>query len=512
MDYRILLTKILTLLYRSRILNNVEHDDLIRTLLNTIKTDTPELNFSGHNTIKQLKDFCLELLEDKEEVAKEVIVQRLSIVLENDDKLYKITKEAIEVEYDDSTSKRIITSLVKLLNNYYKESLAIDLINRINYEVKFNRNKITNFSDYLKNAITQLEPLANSISTIKDPGMISEVDFENPDNLNLIFDEVKSINNNTGIYTTGWQGLNTMLQGGIRRGELITVGALQHKYKTGFTLSLFMQIARLNKPIVLPNSQDKKPLMLRISFEDSLTNNLQFMYQYLKQHDDPNFDIKMLDTLNTSDMSSYCVGKLTSTGFHIKMMRVDPSQWTYLNIVNKIIELEAQGFEVHILMLDYISLLPTTGCSTGPMGFDKKDLLRRVRNFCSARNIAVITPLQLSSEAKMLLRNGVPEQQLVNDVAEKGYYDGTKSIDQDIDCELFIHLFNYKKRKYLAIRRGKHRLPTVIDDSDKYMLLRFPGLNIPILEDIDKPISSFKTLPREAEDSNKDSMLNEILN
>jgi len=62
-------------------------------------------------------------------------------------------------------------------------------------------------------------------------------------------------------------------------------------------------------------------------------------------------------------------------------MRVDPSQWTYSSVINKIIELEAQGYCIHILMLDYITLLPTTGCSTGPIGFDKKDLVRRIRNF-----------------------------------------------------------------------------------------------------------------------------------
>jgi hypothetical protein len=238
---------------------------------------------------------------------------------------------------------------------------------------------------------------------------------------------------------------------------------------------------------------------------------MQFMYQYLKAHDGEFISAKDFEKISVSDMREYIIAKLTLNGFYIKMMRVDPSQWTYSHVINKIIELEAQGYSVHLLMLDYITLLPTTGCTAGPIGSDKKDLLRRIRNFCSARNIAVVTPLQLSSEAKTLIRNGVPEHQFPNEVAEKGYYDGTKSIDQDIDLELFIHLFTHKRKKYLAVRRGKHRIPTVIDDEEKYFLLKFPGLNIPILEDILSEDSSFKTLPKDSEMDGSDKLLSEVL-
>jgi hypothetical protein len=162
-------------------------------------------------------------------------------------------------------------------------------------------------------------------------------------------------------------------------------------------------------------------------------------------------------------------------------------------------------------MLDYATLLNTAGCTVGPAGTDKKDLLRRLRNFCAARNIIFITPLQLSSEAKMLLRNGIPEHDFVNQVAERGFYDGSKSIDQDLDCELFIHLFSHKRKKYLAVRRGKHRIPGIIPDEDKYFLLKFPGLNIPILPDVDGEDSSYSKLPKDFDD-NGTNILDEVLN
>lgn len=512
MDTRTILAKIITLIYKSRLLDSTDYDNLIKTVLDTIKVDSPEFNFLGNNNMKNFKDTCLSLLTEKEAIPKEVLIPQLSILLENDQKLLSVIKDSIEPDHDESSNKRIVTNLVKTLNNYYREQLAIDILSKVSYDLKFNRNKIGNFSEYLQNTITQLEPLSTSISTIKDPALVNEVDFENPDSLNVVFDEVKNLNNNTGIYKTGWQAFNRMCQGGFRTsGEFVLIGALQHKYKTGATLSLFSQIAMYNKPLISKKNIGKKPLLLRISFEDSLTNNLQFLYQYLKASEGTPVSSKDFDSLSSKEMSDYILSKLTATGFHIKMLRVDPSQWSYTHLFNKIIELEAQGYAVHVCMLDYLGMLPTTGCTQGPTGTDKRDLIRRVRNFTSARGIICITPWQLSSEAKQLIRNGVPEHQLVNEIAERGYFADSKQLDHELDLEIYIHLFTHKRKKFLSFRRGKHRVPTVIPDEDKYFILPFPGLNIPILPDVDREDSSFTKLPKEGYDDGSGNLLEEVL-
>jgi len=512
MDARTILSKVVTLIYRSRLVNNVENDDLIKTVLNTIKTDSPEFNFLGNNSIKNFKEACLALLEDKDPIPKEVLIPQLSLILENDQKLLAVLKEAIETEHDEASSKRIVASHIKTLNNYYREQMATELVGKMSYDLKFNRNKIGNFSDYLKNAITQLEPLTNMVSSLKDPAIVNEVDFENPESVNIVFEEVRSLNNNTGVYRTGWQAVNRMLQGGFRRGEAIGIEALQHKYKTGSSLSFYMQVALHNKPIVTKEEaeQNKKPLLLRISFEDSLTNNLQFMFQYLKAVEGQPVSQKDFASISSGEMTEYILKRLTATGFHIKMMRVDPSQWTYSHIMNKIIELEAQGYAVHILMIDYLLMMPTTGCVQGPAGTDKRDLVRRMRNFCSARNIALLSPFQLSTEAMQLIRNGVPEHQFLNDIAEKNFTDSSKTIGQELDLEILVHIFTHKRKKYLAFRRGKHRLPTVVAEEDKYCMYRFPGLNIPVLEDINSDDTSFTKLPKDYEDGSGD-LLAEVL-
>jgi hypothetical protein len=146
-------------------------------------------------------------------------------------------------------------------------------------------------------------------------------------------------------------------------------------------------------------------------------------------------------------------------------------------------------------------MIPTTGCiKDGPMGSDLRDLFRRVRNFGSSRKMLVVTPHQLSSDAKRLIRNGVPDVEFVKEIANKGYYDGSTKLDQEIDLELYIHIAKNGKLKYLTIQRGKHRLPTTIPEEEMYMLLPFPKKG-PISHDINSQKISIRSFTETGEDN-----------
>lgn len=518
MDIRVTLSKIVTLIYRTRIVNNLENDDLIRTILGTIKTDSPEFSFGSSSIPKSLKELSVELLEDKDPIPKEVLIPRLSILLENDHKLLATMKESIDTDYDDASNKRIIAALIKHLYNYHKEHQATEIISKVAYDLKFNRSKIPNFAAYLQDTMAKLEPFTTIQTSLKDPAVVNEIDFENQDSVTTVFEEVKNVNSEDGVYRLGWQGVNRLTSSGLKLGTAVGFEALQHRGKTLTTLDVFMQIALYNKPIVTKEDAElkKKPLLLRISFEDSLVDNLSLMHTILSENEGVHITKKELEGISAKEMSDYVLKKLTATGFHIKMMRVDPSQWTYAHIFNKVIELEAQGYKLHVLMIDYLLMMPTTGCvQTGGLGADKRDLVRRVRNFCSARNIIFITPFQLSTEANQLLRNGTPDHEFVNDIAEKNYTDGCKTIGQELDLEIYVHSFIHKRKKYLAFRRGKHRGVPDITTEDKFCMYRFPQLNVPVPHDIHGSDISFKKLPKDYDDgsgSGGGGLLDEILN
>ena len=389
-----------------------------------------------------------------------------------------------------------MVNLRRSIQNHYKEQEVADILNKAQRDFLFNRASIKNVSEFISNLIDQLEPLQIT-QTAKDPAIIGEVDIESEDSVRGIFDKVKNKASGVSVLKTGWKRLNQACQGGIRRGEFVLLPALQHRYKTGFSLSIFSQIARYNQPT--PKDPSRKSLLLRISFEDSLESNMQFLYQQLRYTETKQY--VDLENISNEELAMYVKNKLQANGFHVKFIRVDPTQWTYKHICNKILEYEAQGYEIELLMLDYLSMVPTTGCKQGPAGTDIRDMFRRIRNFCAPKDIAVVTPHQISTEAKMLLRAGTSDINFLKEISEKGYYTDSKQLDQEIDLEFYIHIVRHKKDYYLALLRGKHRISTILSEEDKFFLYKFPN-KMPIPDDLCEDFdSAFTRIPLNSEGS-----------
>lgn len=381
------------LYYESKVVEKVDNSaDLVRTVINKAfsapksNKKTGEIVTAVDPLVLKIKDLILELcdLPIDQELDKEYIKQRINIYLVNVDKstysenVTNLFLEFFKADASENRAKKLITEYKTKLNNYYKKQSAADIIEEASTEFKWNRVKDVNV--FLAELISKLEVFQIS-NKLNDPAVLNEVDIGNDENLIKEFNDVRKLNNSDKVYKTGWTPFNTMTQGGIRPGETVVLNALQHKYKTGFSLSLFKQIALYNKP--LNTDPNKKPLLLRISFEDDLSSNLQFLYQSLKYNETKEkVDVK---NVSAEEMASYVKSCLQVNGFQIKMIRVDPTQWTFKSLFNKIIELEAQGYVIEVLMVDYLAMLPTIGCiTTGATGTDIRDLLRRVRNFCAA--------------------------------------------------------------------------------------------------------------------------------
>lgn len=385
MDNKVLIAKCISLLYKESLLSDKSENssELVRTVLNDIQVSDVSIGISTErDALLSLKTTVTEMCNNPSdyEYDKDDLLQRIRINVGNDERYYEAIKQGIDVEVNEANLKRSVLGIRKALHNHFREKQIKDVINKAYSAFHYHRDTIKDINEFLTDHITKIESLA-MISSVKDPAVIGDIDIGDEGSTNTVFNQVKNMNNAEGVYQFGWPELNQATQGGGRPGETIVIGALQHKYKTGFTLSLFAQIAMFNKPKT--KDPNKKPLLLRISFEDDLVNNLQFVYQYLKFSETK----EPVDLVNVTvdEMSAYVKEKLQVNGFHIKMMRVDPNQWTYRSICNKVIELEAQGYNVEVLMVDYLSKVPTIGCvSTGPSGTDVMDQLGRMRQFCAS--------------------------------------------------------------------------------------------------------------------------------
>lgn len=388
MNHKLLLVKSITLLYRENQLieNREKSSDLVRTIVSDIKVSEVNLGINQtSDVLNNLKETALSMCEDPIDVNYEQvdILQRLKLDCMDDESTYDALKEAISAEMSDSSIKRTCVNIRRQLHAHFKEEEAISIINKAAQVLRFQRDKVKDFKAFLQEHLQNIEPFTLDSGGSKDPAIVSDVDLTDLDAVQNVFKEVKTMDDGTGIMKTGWQGINRMTRGGFRRGEQVVIGALQHNFKTGFSLSVFKQVALYNEPYMI--DVKKKPVLLRISFEDDITLNMQFLYTNLKENETGK-KVEKLEEISDEEMSKYVMEKLTATGYNVKLMRVNPSLWTYSHICNKILELEAEGYEIHMLMLDYLYLVPTTGCSQGPAGHDVRDLFRRMRNFCNPLN------------------------------------------------------------------------------------------------------------------------------
>ena len=286
MDNKLLLVKSITLLYRENLLEKITENssDLIRTVLEDIKLNEIKVGLNTEQeTLGKLKATLLEMCNNSldHKYEKSDLLQRLRLDTTNDPNLYDTLCQGIEPELQEASIKKSIINIRLSIHNHFREQKISELLRKANYEFSHQKEKIKDTKEWLSNLIGQLEPFQIDQKT-KDPAVVSEIDLTDNDSTAKVFEQIQDNRKGTGILKTGWKGINRMLQGGFSRGDTVVVGALQHKFKTGFTLTLFKQIALYNKPYTI--NPEKKPLLVRISVEDDITTNLKFLYKSLYEN------------------------------------------------------------------------------------------------------------------------------------------------------------------------------------------------------------------------------------
>lgn len=379
-----------------------------------------------------------------------------------------------------------LQKLVMVAANELRAMLATSriakLMSKATFDVNHNPLAIPNMANYIREFINKLDTETSSIDS-SDKAISEEIDFAVSDDVETTFSRVATMYDGGDVYKVGWKALNTALQGGPRAGEMMMLGSLEHNYKSGMTRILFRQILQYNDPPTYLAHEKKKPLALYITLEDPIEFVLQFMFQNIMfNKTGKKVDIKKF---TTKEMETEVTSTLRARGWEIKMFKADPSGWTYRSLIEKIISYGAAGYDVRVVAIDYLLQIPTVGCDkSGAMGTDLRDLVRRVRNFMAAKRILCITPGQLSTQVKDILINGTPERDILNVIAERGMYAGSKQISHDLDISLLIKKVKTGQGTYLDVLLEKHRNPTAIDANLKHFALPFPDDGMPIVDDL----------------------------
>ena len=320
---------------------------------------------------------------------------------------------------------------------------------------------------------TLLEELEQKIHLVRKGGgtnlaYIGGVDFTSRQK---IFETLKkgaaeySLN---GILKFGLQGWNNLYgdHQGQRRGETLLLSAMGHSYKSGRLLNSFAEVIEFNKPTYILDSSLKLPPEMRkacaihITIENNYLGDTQQLLKYYKEQENGlPFSIVEMSKEEMETHSEYLESKLGKEGgIHGFIEQYDASTFTYEEYFDCIAKYQALGYEVHFVSLDYAGRMSTKGCvASSGAGSEKRDLMKRLQAHALKHKYAFMTAWQMSSDAQTKLREG--EQFLVKAVKELGYYLDCRTVQNEVDMEVYQAFVIVGNKKFITWQRGKHRKP-----------------------------------------------------
>jgi hypothetical protein len=423
----------------------------------------------------------------------------------SDESIMPIVDVYMEPIGDIDRLKMTVLNLRGSLAQHFNEKDLQDLLMKASIKLKNDKDNIPSVRTWVAELVSKLEPHTVS-NELKDPAINCVVQLSDEAQVAEVIERIQLQEDGSHILMFGWQGINRMMDGGSRPGEQMVIGAMEHNWKTGYSLSLFRQIAEYNDAVAIRDVK-KKPCLVRFSFEDSAEANIQFLYKSLWENESGEVLVEF--PKDKAEISKYVSERMRARGWEIFFYDVNPSMWTYKAICNEVLRLEARGYEVRVCMLDYLLKIPTTGCDQGPHGVDIRNLYERIKAFMAPRKITMITPHQLSPDAKMKAREGTLN--FVKEMRGGGYYSGTKQLGQVVDVEMFIHIeMDSKGNHYLTVQRGKHRKIQQTPEEHLYAVLGFVKGGI-IPDDIGKPDSTRTKVGGDTLGSMQDAAMSEMM-
>lgn len=504
MDSKLLLINAIMLLYWESLSNgSTDSSEKILSIIPTI--DKPEVSLDTGDNKKIIEGLILttEFLCNRENktqaIDKDILKQRLTLDLCGETELISIVMAGIVDETDDTIIKRKCLDYTSAISDYIIEKEFNDTIKRKLAELVYNQNG----GDIRTKALSLTSDLEKftSSNTEKEgvrgiPGVVDVINFDNDSELEEVLGVANSEMSESGIIKMGVQGINRLFgwHGGLRRGDFYTIAAFQHNFKSGLALKMFKWAALYNNPYDYMVNTDKTPMLLHVSSENSATDNLLLLYQdlYECEHGVACPISELSSPEERKKAARYIREKIGVNGYHVEMLRIDPSDFGYQDLFRLILHYESLGYEIHLLVIDYLNMLSKRGCTLTTVGSDTRDIFRRVRNFTSVRKISVITPHQIATDAKMLLRQDV--ELIVKEFPGKSYWDSCKTLDQEIDFGMWIHIEKEDGKSYLTIAWDKHRKSgPITPEEDKFIILPFHDIGS-IRDDINKEDSSLKKL------------------
>ena len=445
--------------------------ELINNIVSSLEVKETTVDHDhGRQTFLELRKLTLDLNKKAKADFPSLteVLQDVRVCCREESSLFDAVTQGVNEAFPDGMSiMRSINSRRRSLTAHLNDETIKQIMKEYSQKMLFNRGG-SDIAGMVNEMGARLDPYVKARAEQRHPAEMGCIDFGSPEIVEEFFEAVQTTLSADGAFKSGWKGFNRILGslGAFRRGEFVITSALQHNFKSYLVMLLFAHVCLFNKPYMRDST--KKPLLLFATLENEISDNLLTIYKYIRENETGE-EIIVKD-INKQEAAAYVCARLQENGFNVKMVRFDPTEFTIAGFTNYLDGLQAQGYELQMLIVDYLNMLPKTGLDAKVAGDDVRLLFRRMRNYTTPRGITFISPHQLSSDALQLMRENTED--FVKVVANKGYYDGCRRLGQEPDLELFHHIIRVKGKAYLAIQRGKHR-NTLTSEEYQYVLLPF---------------------------------------
>lgn len=376
-------------------------------------------------------EIAQELYNDKVDQFREVEIEEpvidISII---DARINELANEKADLkeEYNNLGGLRYLADIVKMTINSLsmpdyatklkqysdKKKLidrTIDFANNIDLSDKAKSE--SNFTDLIR--------LFNTVTEDKEDKGLLQLKSIISEWINKVQNLMNLETENDGISLGNYHNLNDIL-GGVRRGQMITIGARPGVGKTAFALNLASQIMNNKKTQTMSDAE--KPVVAMFSLE---MNNEEILERFASMKTKMPVQKIRKGELTDDEFANLVV---FSNKFTDRFYIDDEPNKTVNKIEQDLENLKEERGHIELVIIDYLQLITGAG---GNRQQEVSDISRSVKKIAKHLQVPVVTLVQLSRS----LEQRQDKRPILSDIRESG------SIEQDSDIVMFLYRDDY---------------------------------------------------------------------
>lgn len=449
---------------------------LVEDALDTIKIPVAMVGVTDEaNVIERLKELIYWLMRYDPEKVIEIdhIVTKLKVISVNFKGHYDLIIGELEKipEKSQKKIKQDCQHYYYAIKDYIDDLKFSKTLRQLSFEYHSDNRVHTDKRGFLDRLVNELDPYTapRNSGGLNIPGIHTAITLDNREGVAQLIETAQQISSNDGLMTTDIQGWNELMGGGVRRGEIIDLDALTGRGKSDTVRRMLRGIMRSNKPYMLDPA--RTPAMVIVTLEDTPDEILNKMYcDIIEEETGESVDVTQVDKYAIADFLQEYLG---INGYKLRIYHGSKHEFSYDGFQRIVENLEAEGFEVHMLALDYLQLMRFDDQPGGNPAVQLKTLFGRIGDCTKKRKISLITCNQFDSKAKELVRNTM---EFAKEAVGKNYQENCKSLTNEVDMELAAHVVTASESEdgfaYHQLARGKHRAGKKTPPSVRYAVYK----------------------------------------